>query len=274
MNTTTTTTTTNNNNNNSELIEIYPGTKLPSIRELVKAKQNQRTHSIRNKSLQRAEDLLMKWQPSINSHKEIVAAVEGDHPYQNLKDQNEIGNENANRSDSNIVIQQWYNENEEFFRQSEGHGINFAQQIEPENKTKNKKINREEIQENDNNSFVLTPVEPLTAVTPFGTVSSSRYNTDIRTRQTNNNEDHQNNLWESLSLPPRSYHGPRVQSIYNLYYEQPIPMNYIDTMCQSPCNISGERRYHWDQTFGDFESNDGHSHNIIPGCLSWMGCDK
>lgn len=269
----------NNNNNNSEVIEIYPGTKLPSIRELVKAKQNQRTHSIRNKSLQRAEDLLMKWQPSINSHKEIIAAVEGDHPYQNLKDRNENENANANanangnRSDSNIVIQQWYNENEEFFRQPEVPRMNSSQQMEQENKTKNNKNKRAETQENDNNSFVLTPIEPLTAVTPFGTVSSSRYNTDIRTRQTNNNEERQNNMWESLSLPPRSYHGPRVQSIYNLYYEQPIPMNYIDTMCQSPCDISGERRYHWDQTFGDFESNDGHSHNILAGCLGWMGCE-
>ncbi|CAL9732251.1 hypothetical protein MOUN0_N05688 [Monosporozyma unispora] len=284
--------TNNNCGNTSELTEIFPGTKLLTIRELVKTKQNQRTHPTRKKSVQRAEDQLMKWQPSINSHKEIIAAVEGDHPYQQLQENHF---ENVNANNSNIVIQHWYNEDEEFFSTEEVAPLRGHEKPIQDINHNKKKIESENVQE-DIDSFVITPTEPLTCITPFGTVSSSRYSTHIRTStQANNNErvdnmdsnnneevdnmdsnnnanndDHNQDRCEPLSFPQRSHNRP--ESVYRLYYQKPVPMSYIDQMCESPCDISVRRRDGWDQSYNDFESNESFMDGILFGCLAWMGC--
>ena len=101
-----------NNSQHSNNSKFIPGTELLTLRELVKKNQNQRSVPIQDKTVNKAETQLMKWNPSVSVHGDVVLALEGHHPYQNLEKESEIDIEDTNKS---FIIQQWYNENYEFF---------------------------------------------------------------------------------------------------------------------------------------------------------------
>ncbi|QLG73384.1 hypothetical protein HG535_0E04680 [Zygotorulaspora mrakii] len=53
-----------------------------TVRELVKAKQEERKKPVGDMFLQRMEDTLMRWKPPVSSHQGATMAVDGMHPFQ------------------------------------------------------------------------------------------------------------------------------------------------------------------------------------------------
>lgn len=249
-----------NNSQDSNKSKFIPGTKLLTLRELVKKNQNERRLPTKDKTVSKAETQLMKWNPSITVHNDIVLALEGHHPYQNLEKERDI---NIDDTNTNVIIQQWYNENYDFF---------FEDLLIEEDKII-------DIQKNDNgSSFLLTPIEPLATITPFATVSSSRYNTDIEDSQINNlnsrenigtiENNHRRKGFETINL--NTFPISKSKSLYYVYYQQPVPLNYFDTICTSN-NGTGDPG---GQLFDQQHINTSYQehNNIFRSCLSWSGC--
>lgn len=61
---------------------FMPHKNIPTVRELVKAKQEERSEPINNEFLERMEDSLMRWKPPASSHRGTTMAIDGVHPYQ------------------------------------------------------------------------------------------------------------------------------------------------------------------------------------------------
>lgn len=89
---------------------------LPSMRELVKNAQNRRTAPIQDIYIRKAEEQLMKWNPSISSHKGTISAIEGTHPLQ-VDILNNDENFRASTMDrfQRENTTQWYKENSNNF---------------------------------------------------------------------------------------------------------------------------------------------------------------
>lgn len=220
---------------NTTVNTSIPGTNIPTIRELVKTKQSKQLVPPKDRVQQRAEDLLMKWQPSASSHKGIISAVEGEHPYQNIGDA--IGDSYIERCESNNhVMQEWYEENREFLIEDINNQTlkNHGQYVpEPEG-----------LQDEDS-SFVLTPMEPLTTITQFGTVTRSSHGEQRSSslQEIFINEEHSRN---NNHLERRGITLPidRTRSCYRIYYQTPIPSNYIDAVYDTGNNTLEQNRYH------------------------------
>lgn len=62
--------------------KFLPAKNIPTVRELVKAKQDERILPPRSEFVSRMEDSLMRWKPSGSSYRGTTMAIEGSHPYQ------------------------------------------------------------------------------------------------------------------------------------------------------------------------------------------------
>ena len=62
--------------------KFLPAKNIPTVRELVKAKQDERVLPPRNEFVSRMEDSLMRWKPPGSSYRGTTMAIEGSHPYQ------------------------------------------------------------------------------------------------------------------------------------------------------------------------------------------------
>lgn len=264
-----------NNSQHSNNSKFIPGTELLTPRELVKKNQNQRSVPIQDKTVNKAETQLMKWNPSVSVHGDVVLALEGHHPYQNLEKESEIDIEDTNKS---FIIQQWYNENYEFFFEDLSKGDNNNNNSTTTTTTGDNII---EIQKDDNgSSFLLTPIEPLTNTTPFATLSSSRYDTNVEQSQINNlqNRDnistignnHKRQRFETINL--NTFSISKSKSLYHLYYQQPVPLSYIGTIYDSQNGPSNSKRQLFDQQQNNTHCQEYNS--IFHSCLVWSGCQQ
>lgn len=61
---------------------FLPAKTVPTVRELVKAKQDERTIPPQSSFVNRMEDTLMRWKPPGSSYRGTTMAIEGTHPYQ------------------------------------------------------------------------------------------------------------------------------------------------------------------------------------------------
>ncbi|CAR28506.1 hypothetical protein ZYGR_0S01390 [Zygosaccharomyces rouxii] len=61
---------------------FLPARNIPTVRELVKAKQDERVLPPKNEFVNRMEDSLIRWKPPGSSYRGTTMAIEGSHPYQ------------------------------------------------------------------------------------------------------------------------------------------------------------------------------------------------
>lgn len=61
---------------------VLANNNIITVRELVKAKQEERRMPVGNIFVQRMEDTLMRWKPPVSSHQGTTMAVDGNHPFQ------------------------------------------------------------------------------------------------------------------------------------------------------------------------------------------------
>lgn len=61
---------------------FLPARTIPTVRELVKARQDERTMPPRSAFVNRMEDSLVRWKPPGSSYRGTTMAIEGTHPYQ------------------------------------------------------------------------------------------------------------------------------------------------------------------------------------------------
>lgn len=260
-----------NNSQDSNKYKFIPGTELLTLRELVRKNQNQRSIPIQNRTVSKAETQLMKWNPSVSVHSDVVLALEGHHPYQNLEKESDIDVEDTSK---NFIIQQWYSENYDFFFKD------LPKEEHNTNNTNNTNNNKNTITGDNGSSFLLTPIEPLANTTPFGTLSSSRYDTDIEQNQVNNLKSNDNVTtignkykgqgFETINL--NTFSISKSNSLYHLYYQQPVPLNYIDTIYDSQNGPNNTKQQFFDQQPGDIYCQE---HNgIFHSCLVWSGCQQ
>ncbi|GCF00081.1 hypothetical protein ZYGM_002256 [Zygosaccharomyces mellis] len=62
--------------------KFLPAKNIPTVRQLVKAKQDERVFPPRNEFVSRMEDSLIRWKPPGSSYRGTTMAIEGSHPYQ------------------------------------------------------------------------------------------------------------------------------------------------------------------------------------------------
>lgn len=197
--------------------QVIPGTNVPTFRELVKAKQTQRSERLHNKFVERMEDNLIKWRPPVTSNQGTVLAINGNHPYQLQI--------NAEEDEISVLgsFSQWFIENSNFFARNEGSLSKSC--WKPANK-KDSPIEitnapNSENNNDDNYSFVLPTVTPTSAVTPIVHPSTENHH------QVNLEDDSTSTAGPEIATINRQDH--KKISLYKLYYNHPIPVNYLDT---------------------------------------------
>lgn len=201
-----------------------PGVDIPTFRELVIAQQEKRINRLENKFVERMEDSLVKWRPSVSSHKGTIMAIDGIHPYQLQSETNTY---------SNIIridkIKQPHPNN--LNAGGEPHSrdgiidnfINWLHHMGLHNtsETMEQKVKIQLIKNNtfdeDGMSFVLPSVTDNTTLTPLVLPRSSGYN------------NRQENDYTGELTKGRPTEGVE-RNLYQFYYDNPIPVNYLDSI--------------------------------------------
>ncbi|CCK68728.1 uncharacterized protein KNAG_0B02860 [Huiozyma naganishii CBS 8797] len=216
-------------------VESLPGTNIPTIRELVKAKQNQRKEPVTSKFLGRVEDNLIKWNPSISSHNGTIQAVEGIHPFQTAKT-SQVDNETHSQLPQGSG--KWYKENSEYLlRQLPSGG--FSDVVLP-----------------DEDSFVLPTSNPATTATPFAIPAPDTETAGIEKPK------------EAYKLKDNNARGkPLHQDPYSIFYQRPVPVNYI----QHEVNI---RNMGVAQNQEGTDGDEQYKRSWLATCINWIPCNE
>ena len=249
--------------------ESVPGIDLPTFRQLVIAQQDKRSTRLENKFIERMEDSLVKWKPSVSSHGGTMMAIDGIHPYQLLPDNHDFKNhqsvksktdkihftalhkvENTSTRSKTSVIQNFINwvynseEANDFGNTNELHDIDVT-------------LDDDRSFGQDGCSFTL-PTANLSnsAVTPILFPRVAR----LKHEQGSFDHTKQSSMRQPLN--------GTEQALYELYYNNPIPVNYLDATMSSNNNvdITDANRDVCNRAQNNTESQESQSHEDCKTC--------
>lgn len=303
---------------NGDLIE----TEFPTLRNLVKCAQDKRKKPIQDVYIRKAEEQLMKWNPSVSSHKGTILAIEGTHPLQ-VEILNNDENFHASMIDRSPRenTTQWYKENSNTFEDliKEGslrvthdninpkttrsqaideifdNNINEDQfdistsehteitlsTLEHENGNLNNNSVSNVGQENDldlisnNDSFQLTINAPNTCTTPYGEIVTSGNLDHLGGSNPMLSETEEIEINGSNNRMNNCRTEPPYKSLYEKYYRQPIPVNYLESVPQG----AGDYNFN---SLNSYQQQQQRHENIVSStikrwyamCLTSMSCDQ
>ncbi|SMN19902.1 similar to Saccharomyces cerevisiae YDL186W Putative protein of unknown function [Maudiozyma saulgeensis] len=211
--------------------ESVPGIDIPTFRELVIAQQDKRSHRLENKFVERMEESLIRWKPSVSSHRGTIMAIDGTHPYQLL-----TGDPNGTKRTKNSKLNtekphfSFYRVKEDNSIQSKGSVIqNFIRWVYDKDSNKYLDNNGDGLDDNisfnqDGLSFMLPTSDNNNSdmiATPIIYPRAARLKPQEITGETNQ--------VQYMTHPL----GATERALYELYYNNPIPVNYLEATMQT-----------------------------------------
>lgn len=189
--------------------KFLPARNIPTVRELVKVKQDERFLPPKNEFVSRMEDSLMRWKPPASSYRGTTMAIEGLHPYQlptsKLRDQS--------RENGSYVMDSFVN----WWR-----GSKSAHEPRSNNDKDKRNAGGDDSDSNDRDDQFSLNYDP-------NYVESSATGT-ARSRT------------PYAVIPPRTPRPATLvdhvpdDTVYQLYYGKPIPPDYLSR--QNRCNFN------------------------------------
>lgn len=249
--------------------ESVPGIDLPTFRQLVIAQQDKRSTRLENKFVERMEDSLVKWKPSVSSHGGTMMAIDGIHPYQLLPDNQDFRKDQSVKSKTDkIHFTALHKVDKDSTRSKTSiiqNFINWIYDSEEENNFENTNELRDIEENSDDNrsfeqdgcSFILPTANPSnSAVTPI------LFPRVARLKHVQGSLDHTKQ--PSIRQPLNG----TEKALYELYYNNPIPVNYLDATVTSNNNVdlTDANRDVCNRVQNNTESQDNQTHEICKAC--------
>ncbi|KAG0664102.1 hypothetical protein C6P45_000682 [Maudiozyma exigua] len=242
--------------------ENIPGIDLPTFRQLVMAQQDKRSTRLENKFIERMEDSLIKWKPSVSSHRGTMMAIDGIHPYQLLDDSKNLTNNQSVKSRTDMIHFTALHKVENTSNRSKTSVIqNFINWIyNSDDVTVNENSNilngigytsdDNESFEQDGFSFILP-----TANASNLTATPILFPRVARLKHVQGSLDHSRQ--QSMRKPLDG----TERALYELYYNNPIPVDYLDATVNSNNNVSlvGANRAACNRAQNNTESQENHT---------------
>ncbi|CAB4253985.1 similar to Saccharomyces cerevisiae YDL186W Putative protein of unknown function [Maudiozyma barnettii] len=218
--------------------ESVPGVDIPTFRELVIAQQDKRSCRLENKFVERMEESLVRWKPGVSSHRGTLMAIDGVHPYQLLTgDRNNTKRSITSKLNTEkLHFSSFYKLKDDNSVQSKGSVIqNFIRWVYDIDSNKdidgnnNNNNNNEELEDNlsfdhDGLSFMLTSTGNNSDVT--GTPIMYPRAARLKPKQIVGEDT---NHLQYMTHPL----GATERALYELYYNNPIPVNYLEATMQT-----------------------------------------